>query len=109
MELGDDAATAITAEAIDELDLYLTEPRVKGITDLSSPPTSVYVERQFSRGRLLVSSVRNRLSAQTIRELMCLGCWSRQGFVKDEDFKVVAQIPTVEEEGPEAEDGEGQD
>ncbi len=59
--------------------------------------TSVYVERQFSRGRLLISSVRNRLSAQSIRELMCLGCWSRQGFVEDEDFKVVAQLPTVEE------------
>ena len=60
--------------------------------------TSVYFERQFSRGRLLVSSVRNRLSAQSIRELMCLGCWSRHGFVGDEDFKVVANLPTVEEE-----------
>jgi hypothetical protein len=30
--------------------------------------------------------------------MMCLGCWSRQGFVEDEDFKVVASLPTVEEE-----------
>ncbi|KAJ7193082.1 hypothetical protein GGX14DRAFT_379502 [Mycena pura] len=60
--------------------------------------TSVYVERQFSRGRLLVSSVRNRLSAESIRQLMCLGCWSRQGFVEEEDFKVVASLPTVEEQ-----------
>ncbi|KAF8177562.1 hypothetical protein K438DRAFT_1460253, partial [Mycena galopus ATCC 62051] len=60
--------------------------------------TSIYVERQFSRGWLLVSSVRNRLSAQSIRELMCLGCWSCQGFVEDNDFKVVASLPTVEEQ-----------
>ncbi|KAJ6449053.1 hypothetical protein C8R45DRAFT_849964, partial [Mycena sanguinolenta] len=60
--------------------------------------TSIYVKRQFSRGRLLVSSIRNRLSAQSIRELMCLGCWSRQGFVEEEDFKVVANLPTVEEQ-----------
>ncbi|KAJ7442026.1 hypothetical protein FB451DRAFT_1190768 [Mycena latifolia] len=111
MELDDDAATAIAAEAIDELDLYLTEPRVKGITDVLrwwalNTATSVYVERQFSRGRLLVSSVRNRLSAQSIRELMCLGCWSRQGFVEEDDFKVVAQLPTVEEEGEDGTDQE---
>ncbi|KAF8166727.1 hypothetical protein K438DRAFT_1451449, partial [Mycena galopus ATCC 62051] len=60
--------------------------------------TLVYVERQFSRGRLLVSSIRNRLSAQSIRKLMCLGCWSRQGFVEEDDFKVVANIPMVEEQ-----------
>lgn len=34
MELDDDAATAVAAAAIDELDLYLTEPRVKGVTDV---------------------------------------------------------------------------
>ncbi|KAJ7495759.1 hypothetical protein B0H11DRAFT_2389356 [Mycena galericulata] len=34
---------------------------------------------------------------------------SRYNIDKDEDFKVVAQLPTVEEEGPEVEDGEDQD
>jgi hypothetical protein len=34
MELDDDAATAVAAAAIDEFDLYLTEPRVKGITNV---------------------------------------------------------------------------
>ena len=29
---------------------------------------------------------------------MYLGCWSRQGFVEEDDFKVVANLPTVEEE-----------
>lgn len=139
MEIDDDEAAAVVAASIDELELYLREPRVKGITDvlrwwalnagkypilsrvaldklacprpfllflsfsrhvsnISDSATSVYVERQFSRSRLLVSSIRNRLSAESIRQMMCLGCWSRQGFVEDEDFKVVASLPTVEEE-----------
>ena len=34
MELDDDEAAAVVAAAVDELDLYLTEPRVKGITDV---------------------------------------------------------------------------
>ncbi|KAJ7933627.1 hypothetical protein B0H13DRAFT_1592206, partial [Mycena leptocephala] len=40
--------------------------------------TSVDVERVFSRGRLLLSHVWNRLSAQSTRALMCLApgvCW----------------------------------
>ncbi|KAF8205994.1 hypothetical protein K438DRAFT_2092176 [Mycena galopus ATCC 62051] len=82
---------------------YLTEPRLKGVTNVLkwwslNATTSVYVEHQFSRGRLLVSSVRNRLSAHSIRELICFGCWSRQGFVEDNDFKVVTSLPTVEEQ-----------
>ncbi|KAF7322202.1 hypothetical protein MKEN_00744700 [Mycena kentingensis (nom. inval.)] len=130
MEVDDDAAAAVVAENVDELTLYLNEPRVKGITDvllywaasadkypvlsriardqLACPPTSVYVERQFSRGRLLVSSIRNRLSAQTIRKLMCLGCWSRQGMVADEDYKVVAALPTVEEDAAQESESESE-
>ncbi|KAJ7821754.1 hypothetical protein B0H14DRAFT_2249735, partial [Mycena olivaceomarginata] len=61
------------------------------------PALSVYVEHQFSCGRLLVSSIHNRLSAESIRQMMCLGCWSHQGFVEDEDFKVVASLPTGEQ------------
>ncbi|KAK7007066.1 hypothetical protein R3P38DRAFT_2554239, partial [Favolaschia claudopus] len=60
--------------------------------------TSVYVEIQFSRGRLLISSIRNRLSAETGRMLMCLGCWSQQGLIDDEDMKEVTKMPTIEEE-----------
>ena len=46
---------------------------------------SVDVERLFSKGRLLLSHVRSRLSVQLIRALLCLNSWSLAGLVKDED------------------------
>ena len=61
---------------------------------LSSIATSTDVERVFSQGRILLSHIRNRLSAQTTRALMCVGDWSLLGFVKDKDIQAV----TVEEE-----------
>lgn len=57
--------------------------------------TSVDVERVFSKGRLLLSHVRNRLSVQSTRALMCLGVWSAMGFVKDGDVKAVTVLPEV--------------
>ena len=48
--------------------------------------TSVDVERLFSRGRLLLSHVRNRLSTHRTRALLCVGEWSRLGWVKDADI-----------------------
>lgn len=33
--------------------------------------------------------VRNRLSSQTVRALLCLGSWSLMGLVKDSDVKRV--------------------
>ncbi|KAJ7194137.1 hypothetical protein GGX14DRAFT_378289 [Mycena pura] len=66
--------------------LFVESDYINGCT-----ATSVYVERQFSRGRLLISSVRNRLSGDTIRELMCLGCWSLLGYIEDEDIEAVTQ------------------
>jgi hypothetical protein len=65
--------------------------------------TSVCVERQFSRGCLLISSIRNCLSAETGRMLMCLGCWSQQGLINDDDMKAVTKLPTIEEENLAAE------
>lgn len=47
----------------------------------------------FSKGRLVISHVRNRLSAQSTRALMCLGYWSKLGFVSLEDLKAVASLP----------------
>jgi len=61
----------------------------------------VEVERVFSKGRLLLSHVRGRLSVQSTRALMCLGYWSLLGYVKDSDVKavtVLAEIPAGEEE-----------
>ena len=57
--------------------------------------TSVDVERTFSRGRLLLPHVRNRLSAQTTRALLCLGAWSVHGFIKKADLIDVAKLPDV--------------
>ncbi|SJL03663.1 uncharacterized protein ARMOST_16509 [Armillaria ostoyae] len=69
---------------------------------LSIPATSVDVERVFSRGRILLSHIRNRLSAQSTRALLCLGQWSLHGYVHDDDILAAAALPEVP-------DGEGED
>jgi hypothetical protein len=69
--------------------------------------TSTDVERVFSQGRILLSHIRNRLSSQSTRALMCLGSWSRLGFVKDKDIFAVTVEPEVE--GDEEELPEGWD
>lgn len=67
--------------------------------------TSVDVERVFSQGRLLLSHVRSRLSVQSTCALMCLGIWSKMGYVKDADIKAVVVKPELKgEEGELAED-----
>ena len=58
--------------------------------------TSIDVERIFSRGQLVLSHIRNRLSAQTTRALLCLGSWSLLGMVKDKDMLKVALLNDVE-------------
>jgi hypothetical protein len=57
--------------------------------------TSVDVERTFSQGRLLLSHIRNRLSVQSTRALLCLGVWSAMGYVKDKDVKAATVLPEV--------------
>lgn len=66
--------------------------------------TSVDVERVFSKGRLILSHVRNRLSVQSTRALMCLGDWSKKGLVHDKDVLQAASLPDVVEEEEELED-----
>jgi hypothetical protein len=62
----------------------------------SPTATSTDVERLFSRGRLLLSHLRNRLSAESTCALMCLGSWSLMGFIKDEDIlDVIMEKTTV--------------
>ncbi|KIM66468.1 hypothetical protein SCLCIDRAFT_110613 [Scleroderma citrinum Foug A] len=73
---------------------------------LSIPATSIDVERLFSRGRLLLSHVRSRLSAQSTRALLCLGMWSELNLVMDDDVKTVSELQDVEgNEELELEDG----
>jgi hypothetical protein len=57
--------------------------------------TSVDVERIFSKGCLLLSHVRNRLSVDSTRALLCLGNWANHGMIKSEDIKEVAKLPDV--------------
>ncbi|KIK80534.1 hypothetical protein PAXRUDRAFT_126440, partial [Paxillus rubicundulus Ve08.2h10] len=66
------------------------------INYLSIPATSVDVECLFSHGRILLSHIRNRLSVQTIRALLCLKSWSQLGLVKDADVRKVAAMDDVE-------------
>ncbi|TFK79581.1 hATC-domain-containing protein, partial [Polyporus arcularius HHB13444] len=54
---------------------------------LTIPGTSVDVERVFSRGRLLLPHVRNGLSSQSIRALLCLGEWSLLDLIDDTDIE----------------------
>ena len=50
--------------------------------------TTVDVERVFSRGRLVLPHVRNRLAVQSTRASLCVGTWSSLGLVKDSDIKM---------------------
>lgn len=49
----------------------------------------------FSKGRLILSHVRNRLSVETTRALMCLGNWSKQGRIPDDVLKAASKLPDV--------------
>ena len=60
--------------------------------------TSVNVERVFSKGRILLSHLRSRLSVQSTHALMCLGEWSLMGFVRDSDIIAAAALPEVDGE-----------
>ncbi len=59
--------------------------------------SSVEVERAFSQGRLLITHVRNRLTGQTARALMCLGSWSLLGLIHSEDIDRVTRLAQVPE------------
>lgn len=63
---------------------------------LCAAATSVGVERAFSQGRFLLPYVRNRLSPESVRALMCLGAWSRAGLVQVDDLLAVARYEDLE-------------
>lgn len=76
---------------------YRSHPSQVNSNDYFLPATSVDVERVFSRGRLVLSHVRSRLSAQSTRALLCLGSWSLLDLVKDTDVLAVTVLDEVEE------------
>jgi hypothetical protein len=53
----------------------------------------------------MLSHVRNRLSAQTIRALMCVGAWFSAGYVKSRDIHAVTMLPELTGEEEELADG----
>lgn len=55
------------------------------------------MERVFSKGQLILSHVRNRLSVDTTRALMCLGNWIKQDQVPDNIFKAASKLPDVKD------------
>jgi hypothetical protein len=60
--------------------------------------TSVDVEQVFSKGQLVLSHIRNRLTVASTRALMCLGAWSKLGLVCDADILAAATLPDVMED-----------
>ena len=56
---------------------------------------SVAVERVFSKGCLLLSHIQNRMSAQSMCALLCLGTWSKLGYVEIDDLTAAASLPDV--------------
>ncbi|KIL57332.1 hypothetical protein M378DRAFT_88068, partial [Amanita muscaria Koide BX008] len=60
------------------------------------PATSVDVERAFSQGRLLLSHIRNRLSAESTQSLLCLGAWFKAGLVQTNDILAASKLPELQ-------------
>jgi len=48
--------------------------------------SSTDIERIFSRGRDILTYRRNRLSAESVQALLCLGDWLRTGIVTIDDI-----------------------
>ncbi len=57
---------------------------------------SVNIERTFSCARQLIGWERNCLSAQSIQALMCLGSWSRAGYVSNNILAEVTKDGAVQ-------------
>jgi hypothetical protein len=71
--------------------------RIPNLITPGPTATSVDVERVFSKGRLVLSHVRNRLSAESTRALLCLGAWSKMGLVNDEDVVEAVRLSDANE------------
>ncbi|KAF7761978.1 hypothetical protein Agabi119p4_9970 [Agaricus bisporus var. burnettii] len=63
---------------------------------LSIPASSVDVERLFSRGRVILNHMRNRLDPRMFCAMLCLGEWIGVGVIQYEDLKVaVGGLPDI--------------
>lgn len=57
----------------------------------------------FSRGRILLAHIRNRMTTETTRAAMCLGIWSELDLIDAGDLRFVAAMPEVEDADEEVE------
>jgi len=64
---------------------------------LSIPATTTDVERLFSRCRILLPHIRNRLSPRMTRAIICLNEWGKMGLIKALDYEEVAKMDDVSE------------
>ena len=62
----------------------------------TSVVTSVDVECVFSKGCIFLSHLCSCLSIQSMHTLMCVGEWSKLGYMKDKDIRAVTTLPEVE-------------
>jgi hypothetical protein len=74
---------------------------------LTIPATSTEVEHVFSHGCLLLPYIHNRLSAKSTRALLCLGYWSKAGFVKDDVVLAITREKPKDLETQDFEDADG--
>ncbi len=49
----------------------------------------------FSAGRLLLSHIRSKLSAESTCVLLCLSAWSVLGFINNKDIDAISTLPDV--------------
>lgn len=63
----------------------------------------------FSLGRLLLSHTRSRMAAQTTRALLCLGAWSKAGYIKTSDLQKTMQLLELDGDASDFEMEEGWD
>ncbi len=87
------------------LSLHATPSLFKIVLTPKNPATSIDVERVFSRGRLLLSHTRSRLSTQTTRAVLCVGQWSVCNLVKTEDVVAVSKMEDEDKDEGEMDEG----
>ena len=75
--------------------LVLNTVNFKSKTNYLFLATSIDIEQLFSHGHGLLPHTHNCLSAQSTHALLCLGSWSKAGFVHDNDVKAVDALPDV--------------
>ncbi|KAF8868370.1 hypothetical protein BD779DRAFT_1027615 [Infundibulicybe gibba] len=63
-----------------------------------SLPRQLTLNVPLAWGELVLSHVRNRLSVQSTRAVLCLNAWSRLGLVKDCDIKAATALAELKGE-----------